>query len=68
MREIRTSGSEGGGAGKSTGPPYPYMTVAPGGAGHSSSIEAGIPGEGTLVPQGLRPSSIHIPPRRGTGM
>ena len=25
MREIRTSGSEGGGAGCSTGPPYPYQ-------------------------------------------
>jgi len=24
MREIRTSGSEGGGAGNSTGSPYPY--------------------------------------------
>ena len=31
MREIRTSGSEGGGAGNSTGPPYPYPTVVPGG-------------------------------------
>jgi hypothetical protein len=28
MREIRTSGSEGGGAGKSTGPPYPYRAGA----------------------------------------
>jgi hypothetical protein len=26
MREIRLSGSEGGGAGHSTGPPYPYQT------------------------------------------
>jgi hypothetical protein len=25
MREIRTSGSEGGGAGNSTGPSYPYQ-------------------------------------------
>jgi len=25
MREIRTSGSEGGGTGYSTGPPYPYQ-------------------------------------------
>ena len=25
MREIRTSGSEGGGAGYSTGSPYPYQ-------------------------------------------
>jgi hypothetical protein len=25
MREIRLSGSEGGGAGYSTGPPYPYQ-------------------------------------------
>jgi hypothetical protein len=29
MREIRKSGSEGGGAGNSTGPPYPYQAVAP---------------------------------------
>jgi len=26
MREIRTSGSEGGGAGNSTGSPYPYKS------------------------------------------
>jgi len=25
MREIRKSGSEGGGTGKPTGPPYPYQ-------------------------------------------
>ncbi len=25
MRENRMSGSEGGGAGNSTGPPYPYL-------------------------------------------
>ena len=29
MREIRKSGSEGGGAGNSTGSPYPYHPVAP---------------------------------------
>jgi hypothetical protein len=29
MREIRTSGSEGGGAGNLTGPPYPYIPDAP---------------------------------------
>jgi hypothetical protein len=29
MREIRTSGSEGGGAGYSTGPPYPYKNHGP---------------------------------------
>jgi len=29
MREIRQSGSEGGGTGKSTGPPYPYHALAP---------------------------------------
>ncbi len=28
MREIRTSGSEGGGAGNSTGSPYPYREKA----------------------------------------
>ncbi len=27
MREIRTSGSEGGGAGNSTGPSYPYVRL-----------------------------------------
>ncbi len=31
MREIRMSGSEGGGAGNSTGPPYPYYAQAPSG-------------------------------------
>ena len=37
MREIRLSGSEGGGTGKSTGSPYPYPP-RPGlavGAGHA---------------------------------
>jgi hypothetical protein len=29
MREIRTSGSEGGGTGYSTGPPYPYFKFRP---------------------------------------
>jgi hypothetical protein len=32
MREIRTSGSEGGGAGYSTGPPYPYRVGRPPGS------------------------------------
>src|SRR6476661_8440081 len=32
MREIRQSGSEGGGAGYSTGPPYPYFKFHPFGA------------------------------------
>jgi hypothetical protein len=27
MREIRLSGSEGGGTGYSTGPPYPYQQI-----------------------------------------
>lgn len=31
MREIRTSGSEGGGTGYSTGPPYPYREFRPDG-------------------------------------
>lgn len=31
MREIRQSGSEGGGTGYSTGPPYPYYAHAPAG-------------------------------------
>src|SRR5947209_16138548 len=30
MREIRMSGSEGGGTGKPTGPPYPYRSVSRG--------------------------------------
>ena len=34
MREIRTSGSEGGGAGNLTGPPYPYCATAPVGPYH----------------------------------
>jgi hypothetical protein len=29
MREIRQSGSEGGGAGNSTGSPYPYRDLGP---------------------------------------
>jgi hypothetical protein len=42
MREIRTSGSEGGGAGYSTGPPYPYPTIVPEGTA--------LPGQkGTLI-------------------
>jgi hypothetical protein len=36
MREIRKSGSEGGGAGNSTGPPYPYRARAP--PGHPISL------------------------------
>jgi hypothetical protein len=32
MREIRQSGSEGGGAGNSTGSPYPYFKLGPFGA------------------------------------
>ena len=37
MREIRLSGSEGGGTGNSTGPPYPYPTTmdVTVGAGHA---------------------------------
>ena len=31
MREIRTSGSEGGGAGNSTGSSYPYRARTPAG-------------------------------------
>lgn len=32
MREIRLSGSEGGGTGYSTGPPYPYQQICLDGA------------------------------------
>ena len=36
MREIRLSGSEGGGTGNSTGSPYPYQhTFRAVGAGHA---------------------------------
>jgi len=38
MREIRKSGSEGGGAGNSTGSPYPYHAVAPPGAEYVREI------------------------------
>jgi hypothetical protein len=31
MREIRLSGSEGGGTGNPTGPPYPYHAAVPSG-------------------------------------
>ena len=43
MREIRLSGSEGGGTGNSTGPPYPYPTSTAGavGAGHARDKKAG---------------------------
>src|SRR6476661_3718709 len=37
MREIRQSGSEGGGAGYSTGPPYPYFKFRPSGAREGTS-------------------------------
>jgi hypothetical protein len=43
MREIRTSGSEGGGTG-TTGPPYPYIPTAP----------AGLKGETIPHPRGLQ--------------
>ena len=42
MREIRLSGSEGGGTGNSTGPPYPYPQVPDlsVGAGHARDVVA----------------------------
>jgi len=46
MREIRTSGSEGGGTGYSTGPPYPYFkfrffrAASPGDKEHLMDIDA----------------------------
>jgi hypothetical protein len=40
MREIRTSGSEGGGAGNLTGPPYPYIPDAPTGLTFETPSEA----------------------------
>jgi len=42
MREIRTSGSEGGGTGYSTGPPYPYMAVSPTGPKKQNPAGAGF--------------------------
>ena len=44
MREIRTSGSEGGGAGNLTGPPYPYRAAVP--PGLISSQISGEAGRG----------------------
>ena len=46
MREIRLSGSEGGGTGNSTGPPYPYQRATPTSAAALS--KPGPPGD--LVP------------------
>ena len=42
MREIRLSGSEGGGTGNSTGPPYPYppRPCSSVGAGHARDVVA----------------------------
>ena len=42
MREIRTSGSEGGGTGNLTGPPYPYGT-APGEPGFKPHSWGAVP-------------------------
>jgi len=42
MREIRQSGSEGGGAGNSTGSPYPYYAAAPSGLEYKSRLDQGI--------------------------
>jgi hypothetical protein len=44
MREIRTSGSEGGGAGYSTGPPYPYPTIVPEGTVKTGRVQFGHEG------------------------
>ena len=44
MREIRLSGSEGGGTGNSTGPPYPYPLLpdVSVGAGHARDCKATV--------------------------
>jgi hypothetical protein len=42
MREIRTSGSEGGGAGNLTGPPYPYIPDAPAGLTFETPSQSGV--------------------------
>jgi hypothetical protein len=42
MREIRLSGSEGGGAGNSTGPPYPYREPRPLARGRGQSTASGV--------------------------
>ena len=41
MREIRLSGSEGGGTGNSTGPPYPYPTSPAGAVGAGPARDGG---------------------------
>ena len=45
MREIRLSGSEGGGTGNSTGPPYPYLHYRAGGEGWEGARPARNCGE-----------------------
>ena len=65
MREIRLSGSEGGGTGNSTGSPYPYPRAQPGrikteltgasivfGAGHARDESLDVP----IVPQDFLPA------------
>ena len=42
MREIRTSGSEGGGAGNSTGSPYPYREGGPLGLKQAARLRRGL--------------------------
>ena len=46
MREIRQSGSEGGGAGYITGSPYPYPTAVPSGTPDKLLFQS--PGQGRL--------------------
>jgi len=48
MRENRQSGSEGGGAGNSTGPPYPYEALVPAGR-----LTGALGRRGRLIPSGF---------------
>ena len=73
MREIRLSGSEGGGTGNSTGPPYPYpqvagISVGTGGDGVTQAREysenAGFFGRSGPCPRNPSPDrSLRVPGR-----
>ncbi len=51
MREIRQSGSEGGGAGNSTGPPYPYREGGPLGLKNLADAVSPVPCRPTNPPE-----------------
>ena len=66
MREIRTSGSEGGGTGYSTGPPYPYREFRPAGLALTPAHDdIASPEGGILLAQGVNPGRTdHFPSYR----